>query len=39
MNPFYLECCNELKWEPDQNVLKQMKDINEERIKVINFLN
>jgi len=33
MTPFYLECCKELAWPVDQNLVSKMKTANEEKLK------
>jgi 26S proteasome regulatory subunit N7 len=33
MTPFYLDCCKELGWSVDQNLVKKMKTSNEEKLK------
>jgi len=33
MTPFYLECCKELSWTVDQNLVNKMKLANEEKLK------
>lgn len=35
MAPFYEEVCAEFGWKVDQNLLRKMKDANEEKIKEI----
>ncbi len=34
MTPFYLDCCKELSWPVDQNLVNKMKLANEEKLKV-----
>ena len=34
MTPFYLECCKDLSWPVDQNLVNKMKLANEEKLKV-----
>ena len=33
MAPFYEEVCSEFGWKVDQSLLKNMKDVNEEKLK------
>ena len=33
MTPFYLDCCKELGWSVDQNLVNKMKTSNEEKLK------
>ncbi len=38
MTPFYLDCCKDLNWNLDQNLLKKMKTENETKLKVNYFI-
>ncbi len=35
MTPFYLDCCKDLNWNIDQNLVKKMKTENDAKLKVI----
>jgi 26S proteasome regulatory subunit N7 len=35
MTPFYLDCCKELGWTVDNNLVSKMKNENETRLKVV----
>ena len=37
MTPYYLECCKDLGWKIDENLVQKMKTENEKKIKVSNF--
>lgn len=34
MTPFYLECCKDLGWTVDQNLVNKMKAENDSKLKV-----